>query len=546
MCALATALKANDLPNSVHFSPTEILASTDTSILIRLGGKKARLKRDATAFEFFDELGGRLDLSDHKVSLIIPPGALAQGQRRKITFSLFLSDHSVWLDGKRAYLRLLTLSPCMAFRKFVSFQAPNVLDLNELSDARVSLFYLRSPLLLYNLVGELTSEARVAMFTHTVVGLSPDYVTYHTQSFCQHLNIARGSFKVAIQAFIRKDFVPAKGKTLTVHLVFSSPFPQVLERIKNRMARRNFEQRSDDQFSCNVDKHSSIEISLSDIEKDVWTPAEDDAVTISVDSLMSSAHSKSLMDDWITRNYLLKCNRSLEEDEVTLRCKCLQNNPSSEVNETPQTISVLLKNDYVERRFPGLLLSIKWMIGVALLSLGISLFLAIFEIEELPPKALLSIIFFVVIKLFDVFFTFTSFKLGRSSMDMKSRVSEQSLPTYNANPRFPGEDSFCQTVVPDSLRGEVNPVLIQVVANLLESEWERLVPFLTGNATNVRKYKTLTNDDFLRTMIVIEDWQLKRGPKATVDALIKACEKCGVHPETIAAAYEKEPSVEIP
>ena len=111
-------------------------------------------------------------------------------------------------------------------------------------------------------------------------------------------------------------------------------------------------------------------------------------------------------------------------------------------------------------------------------------------------------------------FTFTSFTFGRRSVDKKRRV-------------------------PDLLPGEVNSTLIHIVANLLKSKWERLAPLLTENASDILYYRRIADDDVVRAMMVLDDWKMNRGSKATVDFLIEACEECGIQRETIAAGYKK-------
>ena len=53
-------------------------------------------------------------------------------------------------------------------------------------------------------------------------------------------------------------------------------------------------------------------------------------------------------------------------------------------------------------------------------------------------------------------------------------------------------------------------------------------------------YKEKFDDDFLRSMMVIEDWAAESGPEATVNTLLEACKKCGIHRNNIEAAYKEE------
>ena len=85
---------------------------------------------------------------------------------------------------------------------------------------------------------------------------------------------------------------------------------------------------------------------------------------------------------------------------------------------------------------------------------------------------------------------------------------------------------------------EINPSLIQVVASLVEAKWQKLVVFLERKTNAISQYKEKSDENLVRAMMVIEDWVAERGRKATVTALIQACEKCGVHRDNIEAEYK--------
>ncbi|XP_065839397.1 uncharacterized protein [Oscarella lobularis] len=92
----------------------------------------------------------------------------------------------------------------------------------------------------------------------------------------------------------------------------------------------------------------------------------------------------------------------------------------------------------------------------------------------------------------------------------------------------------------NDLPGKINPSLIRAVATAVEEKWQRLAVNLERRAGATLLYKERSDDNFLRAMMVVEDWEAERGREATVDALLKACEKCGIHRDSIEAAYKKE------
>ena len=216
--------------------------------------------------------------------------------------------------------------------------------------------------------------------------------------------------------------------------------------------------------------------------------------------------------------------------KICYKCKCSENDPSSEVKETPQTIRVLLKNVSREtRRFSSIVSFICWIIRI--LSYGA---MAKINVEStwLASTIWISLTEAFIASIWSIF-TFTSFTFGRRSVDKKSRVLGQSLPV---NSRFSGKNSF-NGRVPDSLPGEVNSALIHVVAKLLKSTWEELASLLTGEISDILHYRRIADDNVVRAMMFLNAWKLSRGREATVNVLIEACEKCGIHPETIIAAY---------
>ena len=64
--------------------------------------------------------------------------------------------------------------------------------------------------------------------------------------------------------------------------------------------------------------------------------------------------------------------------------------------------------------------------------------------------------------------------------------------------------------------------------------------FLGRKASSFHQYKEKSNESFLLAMMVIEDWMSECGRKATVIALIRACEECGIHRDNIEAAYKEK------
>ncbi|XP_065843775.1 uncharacterized protein [Oscarella lobularis] len=552
VCVLVSGQKPNEPPGSVHSAPIEKLDSTDDSILLKMKEQNVHLRRTATVSKLVDELGSRLVLPSHLISLDIPPGALARGKRQKITLSLFLSDHSVWVEGKKAFLWLLALSPNLTFRKFVSFQCPHSFDFSELSGTRISLLYRSNSPSLYSLVGELTHEARVSVFSDAVVSLSSDHITYHTKSFSDHLSIATGPFIVTVQSYVSKNFVPAKRKTLAVKLVFSCSCLEVLHRIRKCMeeTRESLEKRSGDQFSCCAETHSCFEVSLSSIENNFWTPVGVDTITISGEDLRKTLdHSNGALNHWITETFILECVNTPREHGIALECNSLRRDPNGEVKETPHTVCVSLEPSGSTNW---------WSIAVGIFSSVIGLFGVIFvgvwslwmivtpytvrvSLEPSGSTNWWSIvapvgIFSSVSGLFGVIFGFWMLVVKPIKLFLAPNTKRKS--SIRNPPLF-------IVLVLDELPKEVNPALTRVVARLIGAKWEELVIVLGGNSNDVEQYRQNSRKNFNRAMETIESWEkANRSHVATAEALIAACEKCGIHKEKIIVAYKKE--VECP
>ncbi|XP_065831585.1 uncharacterized protein [Oscarella lobularis] len=92
-----------------------------------------------------------------------------------------------------------------------------------------------------------------------------------------------------------------------------------------------------------------------------------------------------------------------------------------------------------------------------------------------------------------------------------------------------------------ALPDAINRSLIRVVATLAEAKWQKLALCLGREGHAIPQYKQKSDEDSIRVAMVIEDWFAECGPTAaTVDNLVRACEKCGIHGDRIASAYEEE------
>ncbi|XP_065846207.1 uncharacterized protein [Oscarella lobularis] len=91
----------------------------------------------------------------------------------------------------------------------------------------------------------------------------------------------------------------------------------------------------------------------------------------------------------------------------------------------------------------------------------------------------------------------------------------------------------------DALPKEISKSLICVVATIVEAKWQKFAIFLGRKASTLPQYKEKSDENFLRAIMVIEDWISECGQKATVNALIGACEFCGFHRDIIEAAYKE-------
>ena len=98
----------------------------------------------------------------------------------------------------------------------------------------------------------------------------------------------------------------------------------------------------------------------------------------------------------------------------------------------------------------------------------------------------------------------------------------------------------CDLFLSVSFPQAINKSFIRVVAVLVKSKWDVLAIFLGRDVTDIPQYKGKSDDNFLRAMMVMEDWIAECGQKATANALIRACEECGIHRDNIEAAYKEK------
>ena len=92
----------------------------------------------------------------------------------------------------------------------------------------------------------------------------------------------------------------------------------------------------------------------------------------------------------------------------------------------------------------------------------------------------------------------------------------------------------------DAFPKEINKSLTHVVAILVEAKWQKFAVCLGQQANAIPQYKEKSDENFIRAMMIIEDWVAKRGREATANALIEACEECGIHKDNIEAAYREK------
>ena len=85
----------------------------------------------------------------------------------------------------------------------------------------------------------------------------------------------------------------------------------------------------------------------------------------------------------------------------------------------------------------------------------------------------------------------------------------------------------------------INESLTVIVANLVDARWQKFAVLLGRKASSIPQYKEKSDENFVRAMMVIEDWVAERGRDATAKALIQACENCGIHRDNIADSCKK-------
>ena len=92
----------------------------------------------------------------------------------------------------------------------------------------------------------------------------------------------------------------------------------------------------------------------------------------------------------------------------------------------------------------------------------------------------------------------------------------------------------------DALPKEINKPLTHVVATLVEAKWDKFLLCLGRKSSAIAQYKQKSEENFVRAIWIIDDWVAECGREATANALIEACEECGIHKDTIEAAYRKK------
>ena len=92
----------------------------------------------------------------------------------------------------------------------------------------------------------------------------------------------------------------------------------------------------------------------------------------------------------------------------------------------------------------------------------------------------------------------------------------------------------------DALPNIIDISLIRVVSTLIKAKWEEIPVCLGKIATEIPQYREKSKSNLLRAMMVIEDWAAERGQKATVAALVRACQECGIHRNYIEVVYKKK------
>ncbi|XP_065842820.1 uncharacterized protein [Oscarella lobularis] len=95
--------------------------------------------------------------------------------------------------------------------------------------------------------------------------------------------------------------------------------------------------------------------------------------------------------------------------------------------------------------------------------------------------------------------------------------------------------SPCQGDIPD----QISKSFIRIVATLVEDKWQKFAVYLGRKARSIPQYREKSDENLVRAMMVIEDWVEECGREATVNALIQACNECGIHTDSIKAALKR-------
>ena len=72
---------------------------------------------------------------------------------------------------------------------------------------------------------------------------------------------------------------------------------------------------------------------------------------------------------------------------------------------------------------------------------------------------------------------------------------------------------------------KVDKALRILVAELVQSKWQRFLVYLGLDPTEIPNYKDKADDNFVRAILVLDDWAKKFGDAATKEVLINSCEK---------------------
>ena len=182
--------------------------------------------------------GGSLALPSFGLSLAIPPGAITASSLG-VRLSLFVSEETVDIEGRSAYVGLIELLPHKTnFAKPVilryELKHHHRLDVDQRIEAHYGLFYGEGtdPSERYDFIGRLELTRRLVSHKG-IFHLRDDCLELSTLSFCRHCCIVQlNGFGITISFFVRPKGIFDDEREWAIRIIISCSCRENLENIQ--------------------------------------------------------------------------------------------------------------------------------------------------------------------------------------------------------------------------------------------------------------------------------------------------------------------------